>query len=452
MVVTASSSLDVNSIVTQLMVLERRPLAALQRREDALNSKLSALGRLQSAMSTLRSAASDLTLNGSFRAAKATSANDSAVGVTVSGTPAQASYNLTVNRLARVQTSASTAFAGGATASIGTGTLTLRDAGGAVIGTPIDFGGSSQPATVQALSDAINRTDGPVRASVVSDASGARLVLTSRDTGAAGSFTVELGGSPAIALQGLAGTPVQTPLDAQLSFNGLTLTSTSNRVSGVIDGLTLELKKADAATPVQIDVAQDAEAIRGKVDAFVKAYNEVDKLIGDLTRFNPDTRSAAVLNGESVVRQADTALRSIVRGVKTGTAGEFTRLADIGISLERDGTMKLDEEKFDAVLAADSGKVQRLFTSAGTGAERGFAIQLRARLDEVTDSDGMLGSRQDGLRSSIRTIDQQQERLEARMDLIEARLRREYSKLDALVSSRQSQLDALTNALSALPR
>ena len=185
---------------------------------------------------------------------------------------------------------------------------------------------------------------------------------------------------------------------------------------------------------------------------FVKAYNEVDKLIGELTKFDPNTKTAAVLNGESALRRIQGQLRAIVGGAMTAASGDFSRLSEVGIELQRDGALRLDETKFANAVTADAAKLARLFTPASAvEAEQGFAVRLRAQVKAIIDPQGTLDARQQGLRSSIRVLDQQQERLEARLTVIEARLRREYSKLDALVTSRQSQSNALSNALAGLP-
>jgi flagellar hook-associated protein 2 len=133
-------------------------------------------------------------------------------------------------------------------------------------------------------------------------------------------------------------------------------------------------------------------------------------------------------------------------------AGDFTRLNDIGISVQADGTLKLDEAKLGDLAEADPAKLARLFTSTSpTEAEQGFAVRLGAAVKASIGPDGTLDSRLNGLRASISSLDQQQERMQARLDFIEQRLRRQYSQLDALLTTSQSQSNALANALAGLP-
>jgi flagellar hook-associated protein 2 len=446
-----SSSIDVNSIVSQLMVLERRPLNALEQRETAIKSKLTAFGRVQSALSTLQDSISKLRQASAFGAAKASVSGE---GVTaIAGTGAVTGrFSVSVTQLARAQSMASTAVATSTTA-IGSGTLTIRSADGSTVLATINVGDSGT-GTLAEVRDEINAAGIAVKASLVNDGGQVRLVLNSTQTGAANGFQAEVGAG----LTGLTLASTQDPQDAQFSVNGLALTSASNTIADVVSGLTITLTKQPPAgsapgTTVDAEVAVDldAETVRKGVEDFVKAFNDLEKVIAEVTKYDPNTKSSAVLNGESVLRRLRSQVRDVLVGSRTAAAGEYTRLSEVGIELQRDGTMKVNSARFDELLTADPDKVARLFTSNATAAdEQGFAVRLRTQLQALLDPDGLLDARQQGLQASIRTLDQQQERMEARLVQIEARLRREYSKLDALVSSRQQQSAALGNALAGL--
>ncbi|MEW5880063.1 MAG: flagellar filament capping protein FliD [Pseudomonadota bacterium] len=445
-------AIDVGALVSQLMTIERKPLVQLQQRETQIQSRLTALGRVKSALDALQTAADALRRTGTFSAAKATVSGDAATAA-VSGTPQLGSYTVSVSRLARGQSNASAAFSS-ATADVGSGTLTLKSADGATVLATINVGDTGT-GTLTEIRDEINAANVGVRASLVNDGGQTRLVLNSKQTGAANGFQIQVDAG----LAGLAFTQNQAAQDAQFSINGLTLTSSSNTIKDAIEGLTLTLAKAPPAgsapgttVDAEITVAQDADAVKKSVEDFVKAYNEVEKLIADLTKYDPNTKTAAVLNGESLLRQVQNAVRSIVRGTMSAAAGDYTRLSEVGLEIQRDGTLKLNGTKFGDALAADSAKVARLFAATSTvEAEQGFAVRLRARIDAIAGVDGSLKAREDGLRASIRTLDQQQERLEARLATIERRLITQYSKLDALLSTRQQQSLALGNALAGLP-
>lgn len=445
-------SIDVNSLVSQLMQVERQPLTRLQQRETAIQSRLSAFGRVQSALSALDSALNALSRTATFSVAKA-SASGEGVAAAASGTPAEGRYAVSVTQLARVQSTASARIAT-ATTDIGTGTVTIRNAdGSAVLGT---FNvGDSGTGTLTELRDEINAAHIGVRASLVGDAGEVRLVLTSKDSGAANAFQVDTDAG----LAALAFGTQQNAQDAAFSVNGLALTSPSNVIRDAIEGLTLTLTKAPPVgsppgTTVdgEVVVEPDADKAKAALQDFVKAYNDLEKLITDLTKYDPNTKTAAILNGESVLRQIQGQIRSLARGTMTAAAGDYSRLNEIGIAFQTDGSLKLDETKLGELAAADPAKLSRLFaTTSTTESEQGFAVRLRSTVKAIIEPAGTLESRQEGLRASIKTLDQQQERMEARLVLIEQRLRRQYSQLDALLTTSQSQSNALANALAGLP-
>lgn len=448
----SGSMIDVNGLVTALMKVERQPLARLESREAAIQSRLSAFGRVQSALSSLESSLAKLALGTTFTAGAATTTGEG-VAAAVGGTPANGRYAISITQLARVQSSASAPVAT-ATTDIGSGTVTIRNHDGStVLGTFIV--GDNGTGTLTELRDEINGANIGVRASLVNDAGQVRLVLNAAETGVAKAFQVETDAG----LAALAFETKQAALDARYSINGLALTSSSNVIKDAIEGLTLTLTKAPPAgsppgTTVdgEVVVSTDTAGIKAAVQEFVKAYNDFDKLVGELTKYDPNTKSAAILNGEGVMRQLQNQVRSLARGVMTAASGDFTRLSDIGIAVQTDGTLKLDESKFDGIVNADPAKVARLLSkTSNTEAEQGFAVRLRAAAKSFISPNGALDARQKGLRESIRSLDQQQERMEARLSLVEARLRRQYSQLDALLATSQSQSNALANALSGLP-
>jgi flagellar hook-associated protein 2 len=446
-------AIDVRGLVAQLMTVERQPLLQLQQRETQIQSRLTALGRVKSALDGLQTATNALRQTNTFSAARATASGDAATAV-VSGTPQLGTHALSVTQLARGQSNASAAIAG-ATAAVGSGTLTLRSADGASVLATINVGDTGA-GTLAETRDKVNAANVGVQASLVNDGGQTRLVLNSRQTGVANGFRIEVDAG----LAALAFTETQAAQDARFSLNGLALTSASNTIANAVEGLTLTLLRAPPAgsapgttVDAQVTVARDADAVKKSVNDFVKAYNEVERLIAELTRFDPNTKTAAVLNGESLLRQAQSSVRAIVRGAMSAPAGEYTRLSEVGLEIQRDGSLRLNETRFGEALAADHARVTRLFSATSTvEAEQGFAVRLRARIDAIAGAGGSLAAREDGLRSSIRTLDAQQERIESRLSLVESRLLAQYSKLDALLATRQQQSAALANALAGLPK
>jgi flagellar hook-associated protein 2 len=444
----SGGSLDVATLVSQLMTVERQPLSRLESKENQLQARLSAYGRVQSALSTLQSALATLSRAGSFTPSTAV-VSGSAAGASATSAAPSGSYSIAVSQLARGQSTVSLQVATSTTA-IGSGTLTLRDAEGAELAAlPIAVGG-----TLADIRDAVNGANVGVRASLVGDGGQVRLVLNSTTTGAAAGFTAEASGD----LAALGFSTVQTARDASFSVNGLTLTSASNVVTDAIEGVTLSLAQAppEGATPgttvdALVTVTTDTDAVVSAMSAFVKAYNDADALITSFTKYDATTRTAALLNGESALRSVQAQMRAMLRASVDAASGDYTRLSEVGVSVQTDGTLKLDETSLRGA-ASDPAKLARFFTTdTGIAAEDGLALQMYATVSSLLGANGVIDSRQSGIKSSIRTLDQQQERMEARLVMIQKRLTAQYASLDALMTTRQSQSIALANALAGLP-
>jgi flagellar hook-associated protein 2 len=458
---TTSSSggagmIDVAGLVSQLMTVESQPLTQLQQKETATKAKLTAYGQVQSAVSGLQTSINALRQNSAFAAAKATATGTAATAVAGSGAvPGQ--YSVSVTKLARAQAMASGQVATADT-NIGSGAFTIRSADGSSVLATVNVGANGQGTLAQAR-DAINAAGIGVKASIVNDGGQVRMVLASSQTGATNGFQVST--DPGIA--GVAFATTQAAQDASFSINGLALASASNTVTDAVPGLTVTLtQQPPAGSPVgttadaEITVSLDTDAVANSVQAFVTAYNNLHTQIANLTKYDPTTKTAAVLNGESVMRQLQSQVRGIVTSAKTGgAAGEYSYLSEIGISFQSDGSLLLDKTKLGAALTADASKVTRLFTNnAATGAPdtaNGFAVQLSTRLTAILGPNGLLDSRQQGLQTSIKQMDAKAAALQSQLDLTQKRLTAQYSALDALVSTRQQQSDALASALSRLP-
>jgi flagellar hook-associated protein 2 len=444
--------IDVNGLVAQLMQIERQPLQRLESRETQIQSRLSAFGRVAGALAALESALGVLARSSTFSAAKVTVTGEGVTAV-ASQAPSPGRYAVSVSQLARTQSTASIRVASAST-DIGSGTLTIRNADGSqVLGTFTV--GDAGTGTLAELRDKINAAAIGVRASLIGDGGEVRLVLNSSETGAANAFVVDTDAG----LTHLGFAEKQAAQDAAFTVNGLALSSPSNVVRDALEGVTLTLNKAPpAGSPAgstvdgEVLIGTDSEKIAAAVKDFVRAYNDAQKLIAELTRFDPNMKTAALLNGESVLRRIQGDLASGVRASMTAAAGEFSRLSEIGIAIQSDGALRLDEGRLAELAAADPGKLARLFSATSAiEYEQGIAQRLQATAKAITGPSGLLASRQEGLRASIRTLDQQQERMQARLVLIEQRLRRQYSQLDALMATSQSQSNALANALAGLP-
>jgi flagellar hook-associated protein 2 len=331
-------------------------------------------------------------------------------------------------------------------------------ASGAVVGTgTLDFmvGTETFSVTIDAtnntltgIRDAINGASGnsKVSASIINGADGARLILTSRESGAAGAIQVAVTGdgdgndADAAGLSALAfvtgGTQnlsqVTAAQDAALTIDGFAVTSASNDVTTAVDGLTFNLKALGAST---VTVNRDDSAITTAAQDFAKAYNDLRDAIAKLRSGN--------LASDSSLRTIEGRLSSVLQ-TSASVGGSFSYLNEIGISRDRYGKMQVDGSRLTAALGTDPAEVIALFTHA----TEGVPARLRDVADALTRSDGLIAGREEGLSSRVRLLEDQQLRYERRLELIEQRLRAQFTALDNLVSQMQSTGTFLTQQLA----
>ena len=465
------SGLDIESVITQLVAVERAPVAKLQTEATSLQTKLSTYGKLQSGMAALRDAASALTRPSTWNATVGSSSDAASVAVTTSANTLPGSYVLEVQRLASVQSNATGVYAS-ADALVGEGTLRIElGTWGAGQGsfTPkagaatVDITVGPPAESLAQLRDKINASNSGVVASVLTDASGARLVLRSAATGEANGFRVGVTdtdgnnfdgvGLSALAFDPSAGilTMAQAlaAANAAASLNGLPIASESNTLSNVLDGMTLTLGKVTTA-PVLVEAKPDKESIRKALDSFVTAYNDLNKLVAEQTKYDAASKTAGVLQGDSAAVSIRSQMRSLL-GSSSGASAMFTRLAEVGFDVQTDGSIKLNETKLANGLA-NLGEMKKLFSNSDllTPANNGIATQLRAMADQVLGIEGSISTRTEGLRKRIDLNQDRQELLEDRIAMMEKRLRAQYTALDRQMASLNSLSNYVTQQLSAL--
>lgn len=471
---SAGSGIDVQGIVSQLMQIERRPLLAIQQSLSGVQTKLSAFGKLQAALSAFQDAARSLTRTATWQASSASSSDAAAVKATANQGAIAGGYSIEIGQLARRQTVASTAFAS-TDSVVGEGTLRIRmgtlDATGTVFAPDperAEVAVAIAPGTTLAQArDAINEAGAGITATLVADSSGQRLMLRSTDSGTAQAFSVTVddadgSGLDASGLSALAFAPsaaagsgrnlqlTQLAQDAAVTVNGLQVSASSNLLTGAVENLTLELGRVTSA-PVEVTVSSDRESLRASLDTFVKTWNDLNGLLSAQLRYDAATKTAGPLQGNQTVTGIQQQMREILRAsVGTGAANGLSAL---GIEFQRDGSLAANATRLDAALA-NPAAVQSLFARAGaTPDDAGLARRLVSRIDALLGIDGAIPGATDALHAREKSIEQQRERLDARLTEIEKRLLRQYTALDANLakmagafSSAQRLLDSTSSS------
>jgi flagellar hook-associated protein 2 len=452
------------------MRIERQPLVNLQRKEISYQARISALGSLNGALASLQTAASNLLpASGKTAAEKYTSFSANVADTTIASATASAgavpgAYTLEVSRLAQSQRLV-TATPGlppaspyaNADASIAQGTLTI-DFGKLSEGVYTDDSArriavtiGPENATLGGLRDAINAANGGVTATIITGSAGAQLVLTAKNSG--NENVMRLSGLAGFVFDPVTATGDMTENAAQggraaqnaaFTINGIAASSSTNSVSGVLDGVTLTLRKTNVGSPTDITVSKDTTtALTFNLNAFVKNFNEASSTIRSLGAYNAETKESGPLQGRAVIRNTQSQLRNLVFNTTAGGGGPYQRLADIGISFNKEGDLVVDSGKLNKAMAADYDAVLRLVTNVGQA--------FKQSLETVAGSGGTISGLTDSLNRMIKDLDSQRTILNQRLLGIEERYRKQFTALDTLISGMKETSTYLAQQLAALP-
>ncbi|TDQ36692.1 flagellar filament capping protein FliD [Thiopseudomonas denitrificans] len=443
------SGMDINSMVGALLQAETAPKAAqLSRLDKAAEAKFSALGTLQGALGTFQTALKDLNKASLYDNLKASSSASDTLGVSAEKTALAGKYSVEVEQLATSSQVATAPLAKDFTAAAA-GTLTFGI--GADDEKPVSIQ-VAEGATLTEIRDALNEQlkDKGISANIVNNpADGtSRLVLTSKETGEGKDIQVSgaLGDVDfAAGLQTL-----QPAQNAKFSVDGLQLESATNTVKDVIPDVEFTIKaKTEENKPVTVTVGEDKAGVKSQLKKFVDAYNQLMTTAKDLTRVTSVGEDKAPVTGGLV---GDATVRNLVNGVRAelsnpgSGSGDLRALTDLGISLDKDGKLQIDDKKLDAALETNFDQVGNFLTGEG-----GLMTRMESRISAFAGKDGIIGTRQKSIEAQRSDITKQQERLAERSAKIEARLFKQFNTMDALVGQLSQTSSSLAASLASLP-
>lgn len=429
-----ASGIDVKGIVSQLVALDKAPLQPLQRTATSLQSQLSVYGTVKSMVSTLGDAAAKLSTTSGWSGVKASSSNATAVSASASAGASATSLSIEVQQLAKAQSAASPQPAFALQGALGAGTLSIQVGSGAAVDVVIEAGQDS----LADVARQINEAKAGVSATVLRDASGERLLMRSTNTGVANTFTVAVTGGDPGGLERLAFglgvtggmTQTQAAQDAQATINNVAITSASNTLDESVSGLTLTLSQV-TTSPVEIEVRADQDALKKNVQAFVDAYNALNNMLAESTKYNADTKTAGSLQGDSTAVGLQNALRSMMRSVTSSSP--FSRLLDVGIEAKQGGKLEIKADKLDAAFGNLDGLRSLFTTTSSDPTAQGFGLKIKAFADGLVSATGTLSTKTESLQSAIRRNSTEQEKVNDRASRAEARYLAQYNAMDAAV-------------------
>lgn len=445
------SGLDLESILESLEESKTTSLLdPITAQEESVEAEISAYGTLTSALDTLQSAAEALA-DASLYDSLSTSLSGSGVAVTTSSEAVAGTYSIEVTQLAQAQSLATDGISDTSTA-LGTGTLTLQAGSGDAVSITLD----SSNNTLAGLRDAINAADAGITATIVSDGSDSpyRLVLTSNTTGTDAAMTVSYSSSDssdlASSLFGYADgsgnmTETVAAQNAELTINGIAVTSQSNTVEEALQGVTLTL--SDTGSSQTLTIKRDTDKIESAITAFVDAYNDFVTTVDELTAYDADAGTSGELLGDSTTRRISTELASDIY-TQMGS-GTFSYLSQLGIGLESDGTLAIDEDTLASALEDNLDAVSEFFI--GSDGSSGFISRITEDLDNYLDEDtGLIPAKTDSLDNKLDQLEERYEEKQALIDSEMERWREQFTELDTLISTLNSTADYLTEQFEAL--
>lgn len=380
----AGSGIDTKNLVKQLTEIERAaPQARIDTKREHTESQISDFGTLSSAMDKLKTSLTALTDPAGMFSKSASFTDSSALAPSKLEPDAQVgTYALEVLAVARAQ---SLSFAGFSDpkAEVGHGELTFsfgnweRDE---TTGAPTAFneGAESESFSIkidssnnslEGLRDAINKADQGVQASIINDGSSYRLVVTA-PSGESNelAITVDDPGSDLArfsyndAVTNFSATETQKGADAMINVNGLMVRRDSNIVDDIVDGLTLDIKKADPGEIVTVTITDDKNFAEQNVREFVEAFNAFLEETQLLFGYDKEEEKMGSLANDSLAKSVMSRFRGTIASAVPGVTGSnFNALASIGILTELDGTLSIDEKGFTKAFNEDFESVQKLF-------------------------------------------------------------------------------------------
>jgi flagellar hook-associated protein 2 len=440
--------INVQQFVQYAVSDQEATITNLQNQQSTLASENSEISTIQSELTNLDNDANALSdLNGVFSAQTATSSNPDILSASSDGTATAGVHTISISNLATTSSWYTDSVASSSTQLASGDNIAISVGGNQVANITID----SSNDTLDSLAAAINSAQSSVQATVINDATGARLALVSNTSGAPGNISVS--GTLHVASSGTAINFNQGTegVDANLTVDGVPIESASNTVTGVIPGVTLDLSAPTVTngvdSPVSLTVAADTSQISTAINNLVNDYNTVTTAINGQFQVSSDGTASGILENDDTLRQVQSMLLNAISYSVSGNNG-IVNLASMGINMNDDGTLTVDSDTLNNALQTNLPAVQNFLQNATTG----FAQNLDSVLQTINaPSTGMLSLDAAGNSSTSQDVSQQISDLQAALTVQEQELTTVYSQVNTtlqelplLESQTASQLSSLS--------
>lgn len=440
------SGLDINTIVGVLVDAEKLPKEAIfDKTEQTIDAKVSAIGTLKSALSKFQDTLEKLKDGSSLNQRTVSTGESTFLTAKADKTSQTGSYNVQVEQLALAHKVAGINVAD-PTSVVGEGSVDLTVNGNSF---SVAVGASDSLEDIAASINSAEDNSG-VTATIITSDAGSRLVLSSDTEGTDNQISVVANDTAGTGLNDMFGagnlTELQEAKNSIIHVDGQKITSQTNEVSGAITGVTLNLTDADIGQTTTLKIEQDTEAVKTNIQAFVDSYNSLIGSIANLTKYDSDKDEAAALQGDSMVRSIESQMRNMISDRVT-VGSETIALYDIGVEADRYGKLSINSSKLDTAIDENMAGIEGLFSTETTG--------LAVRLDEVVEgyvkTGGAIDSRNNAYTSDKQRLDTQREAFSLKMELLEARLFKQFNAMDLVVGKLNQQASGIVNGLNSLP-
>jgi flagellar hook-associated protein 2 len=455
----AGSGIDVKSLAQSLVDAEKTPR---KERIDAKiaqsEAKITGFGAVKYALSDLKAAFSKLNDASDFSAIKPSNTQPSAFAVSPSSTAESGSYSIEVLQTALAQRTASSTFSDRATplnvispATTGTAfTLNLTvngdDKGDISVTNPTPAG----------MVSAINGAKLGVTAQLINTGTSYQVVVTG-ESGAAKAFTLTSQDSQGDALPDVSfSSELQTAQDARLKVNGLTLTRSSNTINDVLDGVTIDVFTATSGA-ARLDLNRDTTNIKDNIRGLVTAYNDFEaslKILGD--RESEVEEFGGALAGENLLQTLRSQVRAMITDTSSTPGTTIQAARNVGLSIDRNGKLNLDETKLDTALQDNFAEVSTLF-SAGTNNQSIYSLEAGGiagdavnKIEKMLRSTGLIETKSRNASSKIIAYKEELAVLEERMDKLLNRYMAQFSLMESIVGNSNSTRDGLKGTFEGM--
>ena len=364
-----------SNLIDQLVQANQKPENdRLTQQQTDVKNKESEFAKIQSAVTDLRLPARTLSEPGALLSYSVNSGSSAINGTVTDNKQVQpGQYSVSVSQIAQAQSLATGTLPDSNTTTLGTGQLTIS-----VGSTTKTITVDNTNNTLQGLANTINSSNIGVSATVVNTGAGYRMVMSSQQTGTANAINISVqdsdgnntdnSGLSQLAYNSTTKNLTQTVAakDASLSVNGVSVTQSSNTVTGVIPGVTLNLAGQTTGNTL-LTIGQDTSAATKEVQNLVDAYNKLQSLVANDTKYDPSAKQGGIFLGDSTVNSIMTQVRNTMSQLVPGLGNASVQsLSEIGISTDpHTGQISFDQTKFASALQAHPQDVAAIFGDQG---------------------------------------------------------------------------------------